>query len=333
MITRELDRARADMNGVVREKDEYVRQANLIVKKYNRWQAAEYNTIVARCRTARQFLQFDQTKHLYPNIEWLRTRSANPRELHLSYVGIVLPISHSFWQENQPGDLYNCKCDWRVTDKPVTALPGTIVKPAPGLEGNPAVTGQIITEDHPYYERTDNNAVINGMLEMQPNDTYMDIKMNERDTLQLNILAEKDNKEGHRIISQHLEISKDLLNAGKSGIILLPEIAESMLLIKPKFYPGDKLPPNPLKNPDAVLFTGNETYTADYKYMTGSRKPLKKHFDTATEQAEILVIKYKKSRNVRSFSESVVYQFKEHPGLKGIILIDYQGNIYTEMYR
>jgi hypothetical protein len=105
---------------------------------------------VARCRTAKQFDQFQAEKHLYPNLEWLATRSADTRELHLSFVGTVLPIDDPFWQENQPGNLYNCKCDWQTTDKEVSVTPAKSVKPSPGLEGNPASTGQIFTDRHPY---------------------------------------------------------------------------------------------------------------------------------------------------------------------------------------
>jgi len=105
---------------------------------------------VARCRTAKQFEQFQGEKHLYPNLEWPATRSADPRELHLTFVGTVLPIDDPFWQENQPGNLYNCKCDWQTTDKEVSTTPAKSVKPSIGLEGNPASTGEIFTDKHPY---------------------------------------------------------------------------------------------------------------------------------------------------------------------------------------
>jgi hypothetical protein len=127
--------------------------AKYILKTFNRYQVTEYNTTLSRCRTARQFHNFKQTQGLYPNLEWLRTRSATPRELHLSYVGIILPLNHSFWKENQPGNLYGCKCDWRRTQAAPTEEPKKIILPANGLNGNPAITREIFSDKHPYFSK------------------------------------------------------------------------------------------------------------------------------------------------------------------------------------
>jgi hypothetical protein len=134
--------------------------SNKILKQFARWQATEYNTAVSRCRTAKQFIQFQDEAHLYPNLEWLATRSADPRELHLSFVGTVLPIDDPFWEENQPGNLYNCKCDWKTTDAAVTGSPAKAVKPHPGLDGNPAKTGQIFTDKHPNFKKANDKSFI-----------------------------------------------------------------------------------------------------------------------------------------------------------------------------
>ncbi|MBQ0016095.1 MAG: hypothetical protein KBT04_03855 [Bacteroidales bacterium] len=47
-----------------------------------RWQAAEANTATARARTAKQWAQFNDKDHrdLFPNLQWLPSRSATPRE-------------------------------------------------------------------------------------------------------------------------------------------------------------------------------------------------------------------------------------------------------------
>lgn len=127
----------------------FEKNAKAILKAFNRFQVTEYNTLVARCRTAMQLLQFSKNKDFYPNLEWIMTSSATPREQHLALVGTILPIDHPFWQENQPGNLYNCKCDWRQTNKPATGHPKSVA-PAKGLEGNPFGTREIYTDRHPY---------------------------------------------------------------------------------------------------------------------------------------------------------------------------------------
>ncbi len=149
-VTSELADAKALLQG-----KQFEDEAKRIIQKYNRYQAAEYNTLTARCRTAKQWDQFKAEEQLYQNIEWLRTRSANPREQHLRYVGIILPRNHPFWLSNQPGNLYGCKCDWKTTDAPVTGEPEAIIPPSKGLEGNPANTGVLVTNKHTYFRIND----------------------------------------------------------------------------------------------------------------------------------------------------------------------------------
>ncbi len=134
----------------------FATEAKMVLKKFNRFQAAEYNSVVARSRSAKQFVQFQNEADIYPNMEWITTRSADPREEHLAFVGIVLPIDDPFWSSNQPGDLWNCKCDWQQTDKPSTGGAPKGVTPSVGLEGNPAETGELITDQHPYFTKASN---------------------------------------------------------------------------------------------------------------------------------------------------------------------------------
>lgn len=139
--------------------DGFDKQALMTLKKFNRYQITEYNTMVARARTAKQFEQFKEDSDLYPCLEWLPTRSAAPRDEHAELVGLILPINDPFWNENQPGNLWNCKCDWRQVDKPANRK-GKSVTPATGLEGNPAETGELITDKHPYVANVRNNKPI-----------------------------------------------------------------------------------------------------------------------------------------------------------------------------
>lgn len=126
-----------------------------ILHKYNRYQAAEYNTAVARARTGKQWQQFEEedNRRLFPCIKWLPSRSATPREEHMPFYNRVWTKDDPFWLSNQPGTLWNCKCDWEQTDEdPTDGNPTSrIVKP--GLDENPATSGQIFTDTAPYFKR------------------------------------------------------------------------------------------------------------------------------------------------------------------------------------
>lgn len=123
--------------------------------KYNRYQAAEYNTAVARARTGKQWQQFSEKDNarLFPCIKWLPSRSATPREEHMPFYNRIWPKNDPFWTYNQPGTLWNCKCDWEQTDEdPTDGNPDRrIVKP--GLDQNPATSGQIFTDTASYIRK------------------------------------------------------------------------------------------------------------------------------------------------------------------------------------
>ncbi len=151
--------ATKELNGI--EADEIDSRGKAILNKYNRWQAAEYNTAMSRARTARQYHDFTSdpiSNELYPNLKWLPSRSATPREAHMLFWNRVWAKNDPFWNENTPGSLWNCKCDWEETDEPVTnGNPGGNVS-ARGLEGNPAKTGEIFTDECPYVKNSDREA-------------------------------------------------------------------------------------------------------------------------------------------------------------------------------
>lgn len=153
--TRQLERQLADRDGVIRSPEAFDRMARAVLNTFNQYQAAEYNTAVARARTAHQWQQFSQGDNmfLFPNLRWLPSRSANPREQHMPFYNRVWAKTDPFWNSNQPGNLWNCKCDWEETDDPVTGDNPEGLKPAKGLEGNPAETGEIFTDQCTYVQK------------------------------------------------------------------------------------------------------------------------------------------------------------------------------------
>jgi SPP1 gp7 family putative phage head morphogenesis protein len=230
-LSRQLDAAR--QSGM--SKDEFEKFAKSRIGVYNAHQRTEYNTMVARSRTAKQWERFGEEKFLYPNIEWLATSSASPRPEHMAFVGLILPQDDPFWQRNQPGNEYNCKCDWRTTDKP--AATGTVpddIPPAKGLDGNPAETGELVTGQHPYFTR---NAAAPGWIE-------------DKALLQLPAAAgfvEKTTGSGktyqeHRLVDKANETVKNrkivalLLNNGYKDIKLLPIINKNEKLLRERYY-------------------------------------------------------------------------------------------------
>ena len=129
-------------------------------------------TAVARARTGKQWLQFDgdENKRLFPYIEWLPSRSATPRETHRVFWHCRWRKDDNFWKENQPGTLWNCKCDWEQTDDTITPDNPDTDRSLSGLDGNPATTGQLFTDRHPYFKNVQGNRKTKELIEKKAGD-------------------------------------------------------------------------------------------------------------------------------------------------------------------
>lgn len=167
--TQQLQRQLADADGVARSPEDFDRMARAVLNTFNRYQAAEYNTAVARARSAKQWTDFSQPDNmfLFPNLRWIPSRSADPREQHIPFYNRVWAKNDPFWNSNQPGNLWNCKCDWEETDDPVTDGNPEGLKPAKGLEGNPAKTGQIFTDQCTYVKKAKEYSDVNALYRDQ----------------------------------------------------------------------------------------------------------------------------------------------------------------------
>ncbi|MBR1516957.1 MAG: hypothetical protein IJ620_02275 [Bacteroidales bacterium] len=132
------------------------------LRAHKRYLAAEANTARTRARTGKQWQQFNDDDHLrlFPNLRWVPSRSATPREAHQIFWNKVWAKDDPFWLHNQPGTLWNCKCDWEETDDPVTAGNPQKNIEVPGLKGNPATTGKIFSDDATYFTRCQNKETV-----------------------------------------------------------------------------------------------------------------------------------------------------------------------------
>ena len=134
--------------------------ADAAVAGFDRYSDAECNTATARCRTAKQWKEFNdpQRLRLFPNLRWIGTRSANPRQTHKLFEDKVWAKNDDFWNRNMLGQEWNCKCDLEETDDPVTDNREVEAKTKDakvplGLEGNPAKTGEIFTDKAGYISK------------------------------------------------------------------------------------------------------------------------------------------------------------------------------------
>lgn len=148
-----------DDDGNLRTFEEWRKATEPIQSHFNRsWLQTEYNTAVLRAEQAADWKQFEKDKDIMPNLKWMPTSSATPREEHAVFwrQGLTLPVDDKFWDEHHPGDLWNCKCWLQQTDGPSTTKKEMPAKkemptPAKGLKSNPGKKKEMFDRSHPYY--------------------------------------------------------------------------------------------------------------------------------------------------------------------------------------
>lgn len=263
-----------------------------ILKQFTRWQAVEYNTTTARCRSAKQFMQFLEDKELYPNMEWLPSRAAEPEAVHQGYWGTILPIDDPFWQSNQPGDRWGCKCDWQNTDKEPTGQPKVTAVPIKGLDGNPASTGELFTDKHNYITKASKD-IQTDLIEL----SYKDNKGN----FPINVIADK------------IEIAENVA----TGRNLVDNIKDIDLKIR------EHIIKDGIKNQEYSI----NNMLADAKRLT-KYEGITNGFKSAIEQkCKVVIIDFNKHFNTsKNFDQKVVYK-KINRRIK-----DFENEVIKECY-
>lgn len=77
-------------------------------------------------RAAGQWERAQRSKKFLPYVLYMRTTSADPRQEHLAWVGLVLPIDDPFWNTHWPPNGWGCKCQVRtISEREAKSLIGS----------------------------------------------------------------------------------------------------------------------------------------------------------------------------------------------------------------
>ena len=146
-----------DVNGDLKPFNQWLKDVLPIAShQCGAWLRTEYDTAVLRAHQAADWQQFRREQDVLPNLKWMPSTSLHPGEDHRRYWGTIRPIDDKFWTEHRPGDRWNCKCSLTSTDEAVTPVPDNdeVSQPQAGLTGNPGMTGETFSDDHPYFPKS-----------------------------------------------------------------------------------------------------------------------------------------------------------------------------------
>lgn len=126
-------------------------EVDAIIKSYNNQLTVERNLATRSSRSAKQWAEIERTKDIYPNIEYLPSRSADKRSEHIKLYGTILPVDHHFWDTHFPPNAYNCKCRTGKSDAKPTGESTETVSIPKGVAGNSGKSGKVFDDSHPFF--------------------------------------------------------------------------------------------------------------------------------------------------------------------------------------
>ena len=121
----------------------------------NRYLATEHLTAVRAANTAKNWHDYQKNKKRFPNLKYIESTAAFPRDDHKKLWGIIRPINDPFWKTHYPPNDWNCQCSVQNTDeraKPIRLSKEELDKMvgAEGIVGNAGIDKAIFTNKVSY---------------------------------------------------------------------------------------------------------------------------------------------------------------------------------------
>ncbi len=135
---------------------EFRKVSKSIIQNYNKnWLKAEVNAVTRSTRMAEIFRNAQNTLKLYPNLEYIASRSANPRDEHKELWGTIRPVNDPFWAKFMPPSAWNCMCSVEPVDSDVTEIPKNLPDVPEVFANNTGKTAELFGKSHPYFDVTE----------------------------------------------------------------------------------------------------------------------------------------------------------------------------------
>lgn len=140
--------------------NEFQKAARGIFDEYNtEWLNTEYNTAISRAASAEEWLEIEDTKDVFPLLEYVTVGDGNVRPEHAVLDGIIRPVEDPIWDTIFPPNGWNCRCivrrinSGKATKKLSKAQQKDIADIPKLFSSNPGKTGYIYdTQSHPYFK-------------------------------------------------------------------------------------------------------------------------------------------------------------------------------------
>ena len=158
-VNQEMKANLTDDNGKKLPFDKFLERYQKVDAEYNaNFLRAEYNLAQKQASAANQWNDFQRSKDLYPNLKYMPSRSAEPRQDHTKYYGIIKPINDPLWNDLMPPIAWGCNCWVTNTDEPAVATTVEPPEPVNGIIGNAGKNGAVFSNSHAYSKNVDRDS-------------------------------------------------------------------------------------------------------------------------------------------------------------------------------
>lgn len=289
-------------------KDKTKSERTAILDEYERQLKVEGDMAARSSRSALQWQEYERTKDVYPNLEYLESRSVDKRSSHQKLYGIIKPINDPFWDDYLPPNGWNCKCRVRKTDEDITTSKPPKVSTAKGIAGNTGKQKRIFTKNHPFISSVSDKGKAQLKLQFEALKSKIDygkpdLKMRNGSTVNVHLYA--DDSDLSRNFDAATTIGENINN---TEIKITPTVSLSKV-----------------KNP-AYLINGK---VADLKLQKG--KGLKNNISNAVAQGcEIVVLRIDESYpySLARLKQQVNGALKIRDGqIKQVLILDKDGAV------
>lgn len=334
---RTITDALRDEEGKLRTFSDFKEQVSSINQKFNAtWLQTEYDTCIATATQSARWQEFKAQKDMFPFLRYQTAGDDSVRDEHRILDGVTKRVDDPFWKTYYPPNGWNCRCEAiQVPDDDVQETvnyKAPVV--APMFRTNCGETGLIFPKGHPYFSGVPNAEIRKAIAYLPPENGYIDthIQVGSRNVpVHQHVMHGVDELQGNmEVLADLLRIKPEITEAS-----LLPDIHVKDAALKTKFYPDGWKLHDKSKNADAVIKFGKESWVVDFKRLEGNGKRIGEHFDKAAKQADYAVIKLSDQTDMtRVGSLMGKANFKlEKTELKGIIILDNDGNMIYEKYK
>lgn len=147
----EMNKYLFDYNKKLRPYNQFEVLARKINRKYNRnWLQAEWQTARTAAQMAEKWERIQETKDLFPNLEFRTVGDDRVRKDHKELHGIIKPIDDVFWTKYYPPLDWRCRCDAVPTAaEPKGEVPKDMHEPK--FVGNVGIDKEIFQSNHNFF--------------------------------------------------------------------------------------------------------------------------------------------------------------------------------------